>query len=323
MERLVLKYIEFLKNEGGSSENTLNSYMSDLKMYIRYLRNKNITEFTDTDTDTLNLYIQLLTDENMAKRTISRKLSVLKSFYRFLKNNDIISENPAESIEGVKAEKRNMTAVSNMKADFIINLPDIGEYSGIRDMAVLETLYGAGIRISEVIKLKLCDVDFKENIITLRTEKKSRTIPMYERLANILEIYIKYSRPRFVKKDDNEILFLNKSGGNFSRQGIWKMIRKYIDKIPDGKDITPNKLRQSMLVHLFENGADEEYIQGFAGYKDFYSLKRYKNAAKYRKRKLSCRIKDPDLRLLKVHPRKTAKCFEINKQLIVNYTIKK
>lgn len=313
MERLVLKYIEFLKNEGGSSENTLNSYMSDLKMYIRYLRNNNITEFTDTDTDTINLYIHLLIDENMSKRTISRKLSVLKSFYGFLKDNDIISKNPAESIEGVKAEKLNMTAVSNMEADFIINLPDIGEYSGIRDMAVLETLYGAGIRISEVIKLKLCDVDFKENIITLRTEKKSRTIPMYERLANILEIYIKYSRPRFVKKDDNEILFLNKSGCNFSRQGIWKMIRKYIDKIPDGKDITPNKLRQSMLVHLFENGADEEYIQSFAGYKDFYSLKRYKDAAKYRKQKLSRRIKDPDLRLLRVHPRKTAKCFEINK----------
>jgi len=300
LEVLVSEYTDFLRRENKLSGNTIKSYETDLKCYANYLSEHRINCLS-VNPKIINRYIACMKRNKLSTSTISRRISSLKAFYKYLKIRNIISETPMNDIQSVKKHRVKREVASRELIEFIINMPNTDDVTGLRDKAVFEIIYGAGMRISELINLKISDIDFELNCITCGSDSHRRTVPMYKRLADTISDYIKYERPRLLKNEESEFLLINKNGGAFSRQGIYKLVRRYTERIPIGKDITPDKLRQALAVHLLECGVAKSNIQSFMGYKDLYSLNGYIGSVPKRKRYV-LKLKNKR-KLTDVHPR--------------------
>ena len=269
------EYITFLKIEKGLSAASLNSYRQDLKHYSNYLADEEITSLDKVDTELLIQFIKFLSEKGLSAKTISRTQSTLRNFHQFLLNQNIIEMNPAAKLTAVRSEKKLPEYLTIEEMEILLNTPD-NSPAGMRDSTLMEVLYASGIRVSELISIKRADVNTEMGFIRVSGKgSKERIVPITDFVAKKLDHYVKDIRPQLLKGDDNEDLFITNRGRGFTRQGLWKTIKKYETLSGISKNITPHTFRHSFATHLIENGADLRAVQEMLGHSDISTTQIY------------------------------------------------
>lgn len=274
---MMMKYVEqflvHIDRERHLSENTIDSYKRDLVKWVNYLSAKGIHDLlkvTDTDVITFTIHLK---QKGRASSTISRQLASLHTFYTFLQQEEIISKNPVNNIERPRKEEKTIQILTINEIENLLNQPDDSNL-GMRDSAMLEVLYATGIRVSELITLTLSDINLEMGYIKCSSAKKKRIIPIGKVAKRALQQYIENGRAALIRENE-DILFLNYAGRPISRQGFWKVVKRYVKDANIDKAVTPHTLRHSFAMHLIQNGADLYAVQEMLGHADIKSTQKY------------------------------------------------
>jgi integrase/recombinase XerD len=276
-------FINYLRLEKSLSGNTIAAYNNDIDDFFSYLIDvKDINELSSVDGNVINDYIAFLQkrDNKLLKKysqkSINRFISSLKSFFKFLSNENFIFANPAEKIETPKS-KRNLPEVLTIEEiELVLKQPDLKDKFELRDKAILETMYASGLRVSELINLKINDVFSSEGYLRVTGKGlKERIVPIGRSALHYMEKYIKECREHIKNEFSENILFLNFRGKKLSRMGIWDIVKKYCSKAGIRKEIHPHTLRHTFATHLLQGGADIRIIQEMLGHSDISTTQIY------------------------------------------------
>lgn len=255
-------FIDYLLLEKGLAINTLLAYQRDLEKFNSFLEkdNKNITEVTSED---IKRFLQVEA-QKLKPASVARTLAALRSFYKYLVREKIVKENPALEVDGPKLGFKLPEILSYEEIDLLLKAPDLATWEGVRDRAMLELLYATGLRVSELINLELFNLYFEAGYVKILGKgSKTRIVPFGEVAAYYLE---KYLVLRARRKVNTEKLFVTRRGSGFTRQGFWKMLKRYGQKAGLKKNLTPHLIRHSFATHLLENGADLRVVQELLGH---------------------------------------------------------
>ena len=292
MEKTVVKYLKFLAEEKRASQNTLSSYRRDLLRFAEYLKEYKLNYLSLNNTDILT-YMNRMQEDGMSPATVSRNLASIRSFYIYLMRKKKVSDDPTFNIRSLKKEKTLPTTLTGPEVEVLLSMPKTDEPKGCRDKAMLEVLYATGLRVSELISLDLDDINLKIGYINCAGNGTARVVPIYAEAIKAVKDYLDKSRNILCFDESVKALFVNINGKRMSRQGFWKILKKYKDEAGIPKEITPHTLRHSFALHLLENGADLKSIQELLGHSDISSTQIYSEIA-------SKRLKDV---YNKAHPR--------------------
>ena len=280
MEHIIKSYSNYLMNEKRLSNNTLESYIRDIKQYLDYLNEKEINTIEHTNKTTIITYLVYLQNKGRATSTISRSIASIRGFYQYLLQNKIIPKDPTLNLASPKSIKKLPSILTLQEIDTLLNQPEKSTYKGIRDKAMLELLYATGIRVSELISLSVDDVNLDLGFVNCTIGSKERVIPIGSMALKALDIYLNDARNFLVKKDNEKLLFLNMKGSGLTRQGFWKIIKAYTVQSDIQKPITPHTLRHSFATHLVQNGADLKSVQEMLGHSDISTTQVYASIKK-------------------------------------------
>ena len=270
LDDLINEFCTYLLIDKNYSKNTIDAYRNDLEMFNKFV-NKTINNIDDSD---IKNYLKYLKDNKHNERSIARNTSSLRSFYKFLIINKHVKTNPMENITSIKLSKKLPDILTIDEINKILDIKITDNYS-VRNKAMLELIYAAGLRVSELINLKTYDIDTLENIVrTMGKGNKERIIPIGEYATNALNSYLSI-RYTFLKKEINDYLFLNNHGKKMTRQGFFKIIKKLVQDNNIKKDISPHTLRHSFATHMINNGADLRTIQELLGHSDISTTQIY------------------------------------------------
>lgn len=276
MQTHLQNYTNYLAVEKGLAKNTLESYRRDLDKFISFMHKQKITAPESVDKNALNLFILELKKNGRATSTISRCIASIRSFFSFLLQEGIIEHNPALDMESPKIEKKLPRVLTTREVDLLLCQPKPGEHNGLRDKAMLELLYASGIRVSELVDLNITDFDPQVGYLRCRGKgMKERIVPIGTMAINHVSEYLDNSRAKLLKNNGDPALFVNHHGGRMSRQGFWKILKKYARKSNINGAITPHTLRHSFATHLLENGADLRSVQEMLGHSDISTTQIY------------------------------------------------
>ena len=267
-------FLDYLLIDKKYSSNTIESYKRDLEKFYLFNQSKNI-KIRSITKETMRDYLKYLKNQNMDDRSISRNISCIRTFYKFLLLEKVIVNNPSEFIELPKLKKSLPTVLSVEEVDKLLNIKVIDAYSA-RNKAMLELMYATGLRVSELISLKLTDVDLNEAIVkTMGKGSKERIIPLGDYAIKALDEYIYGYRASLMKNKVNDYLFLNNHGNKLTRQGFFKMIKKLAKEKKIETNFSPHTLRHSFATHLLDSGADLRSIQELLGHSDISTTQIY------------------------------------------------
>ena len=291
MELIIQDFIEYLKSR-QVSKNTLVSYERDINQLVSHLEqiDKKMIDATSEDLQNYVVYMQTIGKSNA---TISRSVASIKAFYKYLVKNKIIEENIAEELVAPKVEKKELTILTPKEVECLLEQPSSSDLKGQRDKAMLEVLYATGIRVTELISIKVSDVNLHSGYIKVKKKNKERTIPIGNVALKCLSEYIENVRPLLIKTEEEETLFINANGQKMTRQGFWKILKQYKEQAKIEKDLTPHTIRHSFAVHLLQNGAEVKMVQEILGHTDVASTLMYTQMA-------DMKLRDE---YLKAHPR--------------------
>ncbi|WMI81722.1 site-specific tyrosine recombinase XerD [Anaerotignum sp. MB30-C6] len=275
MDKAITEFANYLRNEKQSSENTVLSYIRDLKGFRVFIDSCGVFDLTKVNYTNIMAYIYELQNQKKAGATVSRNIASIRSFYNFLLKKGDVAENPATNLALPKIEKKMPEVLTLDKVERLLEQPQTAEPKGIRDKAMLELLYATGIRVSELISLKVSDVNLSLEYIRCGTEQRSRIIPIGSQAKAALKKYIDKGRSGLIMAGEEQVLFVNCSGNPMTRQGFWKIIKCYAKKAEINEDITPHMLRHSFAAHLIENGADLKSVQEMLGHSDISTTQIY------------------------------------------------
>lgn len=279
METLIENYFDFLVNTKGVSQNTLLSYKRDIKDFVAYAGDNGLNVEAAGGTSILD-YLMKLQKKGKSASTVSRNLASIRSFYRFMQNEGIVKVDPTANLHSLKMKKKLPEVLTSEEVEDLLNQPDSRDAKGCRDKAMLELLYATGMRVTEMIDLKMSDVDMDIGYINCNQGKKMRVIPVYSLAKKAVKSYIDTARNQLIKDKPVENLFVNYNGGKMTRQGFWKIIKQYAGLANIKKEITPHTLRHSFATHLLENGADLKSVQEMLGHSDISSTQIYTSVVK-------------------------------------------
>lgn len=287
MKTYIEEYLHFLKIERGLSVNTIISYERDLNQYVSYLETQHIDDLAAIDRFVIMDFLSYLRKENKSSTTIIRMVSSLRKFHQFLRQERYTDSDPMLYIDTPKKKQTLPKTLSIEEVEKIIEAPDTTTTLGIRDRAILEVMYATGLRVTELITLKLSDLHLSIGLLkTLGKGDKERIVPLGDQAIYWINRYLEKSRPELAiknKKDaTNDYLFLNYQGKHFSRQGIWKNLKVYVTQAGIDKEVTPHTLRHSFATHLLENGADLRIVQELLGHADISTTQIYTHISKQR-----------------------------------------
>ena len=282
MYELIEKFEEYLKNERHAAQNTLSSYLRDIKQFAAYVADNLRVGLTNVSHDDLVAYMRFLTSHGKSAATVSRGAASLKSFYNFLILRGYMRENPAKNIAPVKAVRKLPQVLTSKEVELLLMQPQTTDLKGYRDRSMLELLYATGIRVSELISLNLNDLNLSAGFIKCVNGGRERIIPLYPAAIRALSDYTLLVRGKMVGHLTEQALFVNVNGERMSRQGFWKIIKHYQETAKISKQITPHTLRHSFAAHLLENGADLHSIQEMLGHADISSTQVYANMVKHK-----------------------------------------
>lgn len=265
----------YLLTEKKLSKNSYESYMRDISQLCSFLEAKGLASAADADNSLIKDYFKYLKKLGKSPSSSLRALASVRCYYAFLLSMGIVEDTPVYGIETAKKEKKFPEILTNKEVRLLLSQPDTSTQKGIRDKAMLEMLYATGIRVSELISVKLRDVNVQVGLLHLRNDKADRIIPMYPEAVESISAYISEVRDLFVYDRGIDELFVNTNGKPMTRQGFWKIIKGYAEKAGIKKDITPHTLRHSFAEHLLENGAPLSDIKEILGHADISSTQLY------------------------------------------------
>ena len=270
-------FILYLHNMKNTSDNTEMSYRRDLYKVQVFMENRGISDVSEITKDDLEAYVADLEAKKFAPATISRNIASIKAFYHYLVKEGAVSEDISEDLKAPKIEKKIPEILTMDEVVRLLNQPKGDSPKEIRDKAMLELLYATGIRVSELITLKVSDVNMQMGYIVCKDSNKERIIPFGREAKNALLKYLDKARDIMIGSSGGDVLFGNCSGQAMSRQGFWKLIKYYAKKADIQSDITPHTLRHSFAAHLVENGADLRSVQEMLGHSDISTTQIYAN----------------------------------------------
>ncbi len=271
----ITDFCDYLRNERKLSKNTLDSYSRDLKKFHAYLEDNKIDSFSEITDNTVLTYQLHLQNLGRSTATVSRNLATLRTFFGYLLDEGLIAKNPTRKLVSPKAERKMPKVLTLTEVDRLLNQPDMESETGKRDKAMLELLYASGIRVTEMVSLNTDDVNIDIGYIRCKNERsKDRIIPIGKMAKTALSEYMDTSREELIKTD-TQALFVNYYGKRLTRQGFWKIVKRYTNMAEIDKPITPHTLRHSFATHLIQNGADLKSVQEMLGHSDISTTQMY------------------------------------------------
>jgi integrase/recombinase XerD len=278
------RYLEHLLVVRGLSENSLNAYETDLRGFAAHMGERSVP-LGETTEQHLFLYLVHLRSRGLGGRSMARHLSALRGLFQFLTEERIVKENPAALLENPKLPRLLPDVLSLKEVDRLLEQPDVGNKLGFRDRTMLELLYAAGLRVSELVGLDCLDYDPQTGILRVFGKgSKERLVPLHQTAQTFLWNYLSAWRNSFAPVHGN--MFLNRSGKGLSRQAVWKMIVRYSLKANIRKTISPHTLRHSFATHLLEGGADLRMVQTLLGHADISATEIYTHVQASRLREI-------------------------------------
>lgn len=279
MAELLASFEAYLIHTKHASENTVASYMRDVRQYSQYVEGILQEELLAVSHDEVVAYTDWMAGHGKSAASVQRSLASIKNLYQYAALTGQCQENPARNIKVEKTEKKLPQILTGKEAELLLQQPQLTDFKGYRDKAMLELLYATGIRVSELINLDLSHVNTSAGFIRVG-EEKERIIPLYPAAVKALRVYIAEIRPQMIADPQQKSLFVNMNGERMTRQGFWKIIKSYQEKAGIQKQITPHTLRHSFAAHLLENGADLRSIQEMLGHSDISSTQIYAQIVK-------------------------------------------
>ncbi|TVX92829.1 tyrosine recombinase [Paenibacillus agilis] len=281
LERQMAQYMQYLTDERQISPHTKDAYERDIQSFVRHLSAEGIEQANEVLPVHLFHYVSWLRRQGRAASTITRHKAALRAFYRYLIREGEASKDPTMDLEVPKSDPKQLTVLSIEQVGRLLEAPSLHTPQGIRDRAMLETLYGTGARVSELLDLNISDVNLQLGFVRCVMNRKERIVPLGEVAIEAIRIYLEKSREDLQsqssgdKMQEGQALFLNRHGQRMTRQGFWKRLRTYAAHIPDMPDLTLQMLRQTFAVHLLNNGADIRVVQELLGHADAATTQRY------------------------------------------------
>ena len=295
LDVLVDQYLNYLLVEKGLSKKTLESYSSDLTRYLNFLKTKRIKTISDADTAAILKHLISLRIAGLGARSRARHLVTIRGFYRFLVEEKVIKNDPTRIIDLPKSGLKLPDVLSFKEVEQLLNTPDLNKPTGARNAAMIELLYAAGLRVSELVNLKVQDVNLEACFVRVFGKgSKERVVPIGLYAKEKIDFYIKTFRAKLLKNVASPHLFVARAGKPMTRQGFWKLLRKYGQKAGIIRKIKPHSLRHSFASHLLEAGADLRSVQIMLGHVDISTTQIYTHVAREHLKKIHA----------KFHPRK-------------------
>ena len=287
LDTLTDQYLNYLLVEKGLSAKTLDSYGSDMAMYLSFLENNGVKDISDADTPVILKHLIAMRNAGLGARSRARHLVTIRGFYRFLVQEKIIKHDPTRLIDLPKSGLKLPDVLSVEEVKLLLSIPDTKTSKGSRDAAMLELLYAAGLRVSELINLKLQDVNMEAGFVRVFGKgSKERVVPIGLFAKEKIGDYLKTARPLILKNIASRYLFVARAGKPMTRQGFWKLIKRYALKAGFNKKITPHSLRHSFASHLLEGGADLRAVQLMLGHVDISTTQIYTHVAREHLKKI-------------------------------------
>ncbi len=277
---LLERFEEYLLFERGLSSATASAYGTDLGQFVVYLEERDFAGPEAVETADLREFIYALRESGRGASTIRRKVSAIRCYFGFLQAEAVIESDPSELLEGPKTGRRLPSVLSRTEIESLLAAPEGGEPLARRDRALLEMMYSTGVRISELIGLKVRDVDLQERLIRVHGKgSKERIVPVGRAAAEYLDEYLKEARPVLARATERGgtrgVLFLSQRGKPLSRMGAWKIVRKNVGRAGIRKHVTPHTLRHTFATHLLQGGADLAAVQEMLGHADISTTQIY------------------------------------------------
>jgi integrase/recombinase XerC len=298
MQEVFSKYLNYLKVERNVSPYTVRNYRSDLvgnykrgagKGFFQFLKLRNVDSLDKVDKTVMRGYLAYLAEQGIVRASIARKLSAIRSFYSYLVREGILTKNPLQQVVSPKLEKRLPSFLTVAETVRLLTAPDLSKPKGQRDRAILELLYAAGLRVSELVNLNRegqVNLDTRE-IRVLGKGAKERVVLIGEPAAGVLDNYLARGRPVLLgEKGGEEALFLNRNGERFTEREVQKMLGEYADKAGITKRVHPHLLRHTFATHLLDGGADLRVVQELLGHANLSSTQIYTHVTRSQARKV-------------------------------------
>lgn len=288
---LVDSYIFYLENEKNMAQMTIKAYNSDWMDFFNYLEKELGFDIINLDINEINhsivrKYLVYLNNRNLAKNTIARRMAALKSFYRYLLKKEIIKQNPLDHVATPKIPKKLPRYLDQEEMIRVLEQPSLLNEPGLRDRAILELLYGAGIRVSELVNMDLENLDLAYGYIRVFGKgRRERIVPIGKEAVKALQLYLGKTRPQWAAKSE-KALFLNQKGGRLSDRSVRSIVNKYCRLAGTKEILSPHGFRHSFATHLLDNGADLRAVQELLGHKKISSTQIYTHVSRTKLRKI-------------------------------------
>lgn len=281
---LLKRYLDYLMIEKGLSRNTLESYERDLRRYLLYMKTKSPADITKSDVVS---FMSWLTSSGISTPSAARNLAAIRGFHKYLMTDGIVRKDPTITIETPRGWKRLPKTLSSVDVESLLNQPDTSTLIGQRDKAMLELLYATGLRVSELVGLRISEINLERGFLSVMGKgSKERLVPMGEPAINAVKKYISGVRSKLLGGRDADTLFISSQRRGITRQMFWERIKLYTQKAGIRTNITPHTLRHSFATHLLDNGADLRAVQAMLGHSDISTTQIYTHVSRERLRKI-------------------------------------
>jgi len=281
------EYLVHLKIERDLADNSVESYKRDIQQYIHFLEEQKIFDWNKIDRYDIILFIQKLKEKGKSDNSIIRMTSSLRQYHQFIRQERVTQNDPMQYVETPKKAEVLPKVLSMNEVEQLLETPNVETFIGLRDRAILEIMYASGLRISELVHLRMDELHLTMGFIqTIGKGNKERIIPIGDEAKKWLNEYLEYSRPILASKTSEEspFVFLNARGRGLTRQGVWKNLKQLVQKTGIKQNVTPHMLRHSFATHLLENGADLRIVQELLGHSDISTTQIYTHITKARMR---------------------------------------
>lgn len=283
MDVLVDEYINYLLVEKGCSPHTIEAYSRDLGRFIAHIRAKGCSRIQDVTAEIVLAHLAKQRERGLCARSVNRELAAVKGFYKFLIREGRVDRNPLANIGTAKGWMNLPHTLSHDEMNRLLAQTEAIGAAALRDKAMLELLYASGLRVSELISLTMNAINWQVGyLLVIGKGGKERIVPLGRCAYNCLYQYVENVRPQYLKKKQVDIVFLNKSGDEFTRQGVWKIVKKYAERAGLKNRVHPHTFRHSFATHLIEGGADLRSVQIMLGHADISTTQTYTHITRER-----------------------------------------
>jgi integrase/recombinase XerD len=283
MQEQIDGFLAQLADKAEASENTVAAYRNDLNQLAAFLAGyrspfgDELSDWRQVDNGVIQAYMLEMKDRDYAATTVARKVAAMKSYFEYMLGKGAIDVDPTKGLSSPKVKKQTPHTIPPEQVDRLLAAPTVQNTpTALRDVALMETLYATGVRVSELINLNLGDVDLFNRLVACNSGRRSRVVPIFPRAVSALQVYLEEGRPQLVVDSNEGALFLNHRGQRLTRQGLWLIIKRYVSEVGIDDLVTPHTLRHSFAAHLLNAGANLREVQERLGHANVSTTQMYR-----------------------------------------------